>query len=67
MPDGYATEVIVPPTELYAWKYSRYDVVFGIYHHDNLKSKTWQKRGTGSNNRPLKSWNNFIRCDYSKG
>ena len=46
MPDGYATEVIVPHTEQYAWKYSRYDVLFGIYHQDNLKNVTWQKRGT---------------------
>ena len=36
MPDGYATEVIVPHTEQYAWKYSRYDVVFVIYHQGNL-------------------------------
>ena len=55
MPDGCATEVIVPHTELYAWKYSRYDVVFGIYHQDNLKGETWQKIGTASNIRPLKS------------
>ena len=67
MPDGYATEVIVPHTEQYAWKYSRHDVVFGLYHKDNLKSEAWQKRGTDSNIRPLKSWNNFLRCDDSKG
>ena len=46
MSDGYAAVVIVPPTESYAWKYSRYDVVFDIYHQDTLKCETWQKRGT---------------------
>ena len=28
--DGYATEVIVPHTESYAWTYSRHNVVFDI-------------------------------------
>ena len=47
MSDGFATDVIVPHTEYFAWKYARYNVVFDINHQYSLKSETWQKRRTG--------------------
>ena len=48
---------------------------FGVYHQDNVKSETQQKRGTGVRKKayyikPPKSWNNFLSydsCDASKG
>ena len=66
--DGYTSGVIVPHTESYAWKYSKYDVVFEIYHQDSLKSETQQKRRTmlakkAGNIRLSKLWNNFFRWD----
>ena len=41
--DVYAAEMIVPLTESYAWKYSRYDGAFDTYHQDSLKCspKSW--------------------------
>ena len=67
MPDGYATEVIVPQLSSMLENTPDMMLYFCIYYQDNLKSEAWQKRGTASNIRPLKSWNNFLRCDDSKG
>ena len=49
MSDGYAAELIVPHTEYYAWKHSRFDVVFDIkivwkVRHDRKEEPEFTKK-----------------------